>query len=239
MRPLLQGDLPVLLLGETGVGKEQIAHILHASSPRAAGPFVAVNCAAIPADLLESEMFGIARGVASGVSERLGKFQLAQGGTLFLDEIGDMPLDLREAAARCRKRGAPGRQLAPDRHPIVAACNSDLLSGQAGRFRRRLLSIGGYVLRSRRCAAPRGHPALVEAFLQRFSRNRKAVRGVTVKAMKRPSTTAGQRARAGHGCAVWRTSAPARSDRFRDALGHLSAAPARPVLTLRSGTSRC
>jgi transcriptional regulator with PAS, ATPase and Fis domain len=91
VRPLLQGDAPALLLGETGVGKELLAHILHASSKRRAGPFVAVNCAAIPADLLEAEMFGIARGVATGVTERPGKFQLAEKGTLFLDEIGEMP----------------------------------------------------------------------------------------------------------------------------------------------------
>src|SRR4029077_8515689 len=91
VRPLLQGDAPALLLGETGVGKEQLAHILHSSSKRRSGPFVAVNCAAIPADLLEAEMFGIARGVATGVTERPGKFQLAEKGTLFLDEIGEMP----------------------------------------------------------------------------------------------------------------------------------------------------
>ncbi|HVQ31917.1 MAG TPA: FHA domain-containing protein, partial [Vicinamibacteria bacterium] len=84
MQPLFAGDLPVLLLGETGVGKEGLARILHLSSPRRGGPFVAINCAAIPADLLEAELFGIGKGIATGVVERKGKFQLAEGGTLFL-----------------------------------------------------------------------------------------------------------------------------------------------------------
>src|SRR4030095_10724112 len=97
MQSLVQGDLPVLLLGETGVGKEFLARILHASSRRRGGPFVAVNCAAIPEDLLEAEMFGIVKGADTGVAERAGRFQLAQGGTLFLDEIGDMPMPLQRS----------------------------------------------------------------------------------------------------------------------------------------------
>src|SRR5262249_24658436 len=100
MRAFVDADVPVLLLGETGVGKEQLARMLHLSSLRADAPFVAVNCAAIPADLLESEMFGIARGVATGVAERRGNFQLAEGGTLFLDEIGEMPLVLQAKLLR-------------------------------------------------------------------------------------------------------------------------------------------
>ena len=100
MHPLFAGDLPVLLLGETGVGKEGLAHILHLSSTRRRGAFVAINCAAIPADLLEAEMFGIGKGSATGVVQRKGKFQLAEGGTLFLDEIGDMPLPLQAKLLR-------------------------------------------------------------------------------------------------------------------------------------------
>src|SRR5437867_4916580 len=105
LRALVQGDVPVLLLGETGVGKEQLAHALHSSSARRDGPFVAVNCAAIPAELLEAEMFGIAKGVATGVNERPGRFQLANGGTLFLDEIGDMPLALQAKLLRALQGG--------------------------------------------------------------------------------------------------------------------------------------
>jgi transcriptional regulator with PAS, ATPase and Fis domain len=135
-------DLPVLLLGETGVGKEQLAHVLHASSARGRGPFVAVNCAAIPADLLEAEMFGIGRGVATGVTERAGKFQLAHRGTLFLDEIGDMAPVLQAKLLRALQ----GREVQPVGGATVAvdvrvitATNSDLdLDIEAGRFRRDL-----------------------------------------------------------------------------------------------------
>ncbi|MFN3984095.1 MAG: sigma-54 interaction domain-containing protein [Rhodocyclaceae bacterium] len=90
-------DAPVLLLGETGTGKELIAQAIHAASPRAGKPFIAVNVAAIPENLLETEFFGAAPGAYTGADRkgRLGKFQLADGGTLFLDEIGDMPPGLQ------------------------------------------------------------------------------------------------------------------------------------------------
>ena len=100
LRQLLRGDIPVLITGETGVGKEHVAETLHASSTRREGPFVAVNCAAIPSELLEAELFGIESGVATGVSARKGKFQLARGGVLFLDEIGDMSLELQAKLLR-------------------------------------------------------------------------------------------------------------------------------------------
>jgi Nif-specific regulatory protein len=83
-------DVNVLITGESGTGKELIAKTLHYNSPRAAGPLVSVNCAALPEALLESELFGIEKGVATGVERRPGKFELADGGTIFLDEIGDM-----------------------------------------------------------------------------------------------------------------------------------------------------
>jgi len=191
MRPLVQGDLPVLVVGETGVGKELIAHILHASSSRAKGPFVAVNCAAIPAELLEAEMFGIGKGVATGVLERAGKFQLAHGGTLFLDEIGDMSQDLQAKLLRAlqEKEIQPvgSAPLSVDIR-VVAATNTDLLRRiEEGRFRRDLYyRLAGYVLhvpplRERR----EDVAALVEAFLREFSREAgKPIQGITLKALR-------------------------------------------------------
>jgi transcriptional regulator with PAS, ATPase and Fis domain len=95
-------DSPVLLLGETGTGKELLAHAIHSASPRAHKPFVSINSAAIPETLLEAEFFGTAPGAFTGADRkgRPGKLQIAQGGTLFLDEIGDMPLMLQSKLLR-------------------------------------------------------------------------------------------------------------------------------------------
>src|SRR5262249_2565155 len=92
--------ISVLVTGESGTGKELVARMIHAKSERAEKPFVAINCAALPESLLESRLFGIERGVATGVEARAGKFEAAQGGTLFLDEIGDMPLTLQSKLLR-------------------------------------------------------------------------------------------------------------------------------------------
>jgi transcriptional regulator with PAS, ATPase and Fis domain len=192
MLPLIDGDIPVLILGETGVGKEHLARTLHDSSARRRGPFVAINCAAIPADLLESELFGIGKGVATGVAERAGKFQLAEAGTLFLDEIGDMPLDLQAKLLRALQE----REVQPVGSPrpirvdirVVAATNSDLLERvNAGRFRRDLYyRVAGYALQVPALRERRDDiPALVETFLQRFARETgKPIRGITVKALR-------------------------------------------------------
>jgi Nif-specific regulatory protein len=93
-------DVNVLVTGESGTGKELIARTLHYNSPRAEGPFVALNCAALPDTLLESELFGIEKGVATGVEKRAGKFELAHGGTIFLDEIADMSLSTQAKILR-------------------------------------------------------------------------------------------------------------------------------------------
>jgi transcriptional regulator with PAS, ATPase and Fis domain len=106
-RRAAQSGSPVLLLGETGTGKELLAHAIHASSPRAKGPLISVNIAAVPETLLEAEFFGVAPGAYTGADRkgREGKFRLADGGTLFLDEIGDMPPGLQAKLLRALQEG--------------------------------------------------------------------------------------------------------------------------------------
>jgi DNA-binding NtrC family response regulator len=135
-----RGEVGLLIGGESGTGKEVLARYVHAASPRAAGPFVALNCAALPRDLLEAELFGIERGVATGVEARPGKFELAHGGTLFLDEIGDMALDTQARILRVLQErevyriGGQAPRKAAVR--VVAATNRDVPRLLAeGRFR--------------------------------------------------------------------------------------------------------
>jgi len=191
MRALLAGEGPVLLLGETGVGKELVAQALHASSPRRSGPFVAINCAAIPAELMEAEMFGIGKGVATGVNERPGKFQLAKGGTLFLDEIGEMPLVLQTKLLRALQ----GKEIQPVGGPpvrvdirVIAATNSDIdRRMEQGQFRRDLYyRVAGFVLRVPPLRERREDiPRLVQAFLGAFSHEAsKTVSAITPEALR-------------------------------------------------------
>ena len=100
-------DFAVLLTGETGTGKEVFARAIHNNSPRSDKPMVSINCAAIPSELLESELFGYAEGAFTGAKKggKKGKFQMANGGTLFLDEIGDMPLHMQAKILRVLQEG--------------------------------------------------------------------------------------------------------------------------------------
>ena len=170
--------VPVLLLGESGTGKEALARALHVLGPRAARPFVAINCAAIPENLLESELFGHERGAFTGaVRQTPGKFEVASGGTLFLDEIGEMPVPLQAKLLRVLQdqviERVGGRAPIQVDVRVVSATNQplDALSAE-GRFRGALL----YRLNSVTVRIPplreRGADALLLAryFLARFGR---------------------------------------------------------------------
>jgi two-component system C4-dicarboxylate transport response regulator DctD len=141
VRSLLSAPLDVLISGETGAGKEVVAHALHACGPRSLKPFVAINCAAIPADIVESELFGHEIGAFTGANNvRIGKFEFANGGTLFLDEIESMPLSaqsklLRALQERSVERVGGNRSIRIDIR-VISATKTDLRkASEAGRFR--------------------------------------------------------------------------------------------------------
>ncbi len=138
---LMQTDLTVMISGESGTGKELVARALHDYGKRKAGPFVAINMAAIPRDLIESELFGHEKGAFTGANARsVGRFEQAEGGTLFLDEIGDMPMEAQTRLLRVLQQGeyttVGGRTPIKTNVRIVAATNKDLRYAiQQGSFR--------------------------------------------------------------------------------------------------------
>ncbi len=138
-------EVTVLVRGETGTGKELVAHALHALSPRKDGPFRAINCAALPPHLLESELFGHAKGAFTGaIKDTPGHFQLAHGGTLFLDEVGELPLELQAKLLRMLETRAVvpvgAREPIPVDVRIVSATHRALRAEvEAGRFRADLM----------------------------------------------------------------------------------------------------
>jgi transcriptional regulator with PAS, ATPase and Fis domain len=174
-RRAAQSSSPVLLLGETGTGKELLAHAIHAASSRAAGPLVSVNIAAVPDTLLEAEFFGVAPGAFTGADRkgRVGKFKLADGGTLFLDEIGDMPPSLQPKLLRALQEGEieplGSNKVIPFDARVIAATSRDLQAlVREGKFREDLyyrlnvLPIRVPALRERRADIP----ALVEVLAE-------------------------------------------------------------------------
>jgi two-component system nitrogen regulation response regulator NtrX len=184
----------VLITGENGTGKELVARAMHRGSPRASGPFIEVNCAAIPSELIESELFGHMKGSFTGaISDRAGKFEQADGGTLFLDEIGDMSLAAQAKVLRVLEdneitRIGGSKRIAVDVR-VLAATNKDLTAEiSGGRFREDLfyrlnvVPIMVPALRERRDDIP----LLIHHFLNRLSeREGMAPRGITPDAIAR------------------------------------------------------
>jgi Nif-specific regulatory protein len=187
---ILHRDSTVLVLGESGTGKEVLARTIHYNGPRAERPFVALNCAALPESLIESELFGIEAGVATGVQKRLGRFEQAADGTLFLDEIGELPLPiqaklLRVLEERTFERVGGQRSLRVEAR-IITATNRDLLAEvQQRRFREDLyyrlaiIPIALPPLRKRK----EDIPALVEHFLRRHGNETLRVTPATMEAL--------------------------------------------------------
>ncbi|WP_230976334.1 sigma-54-dependent Fis family transcriptional regulator [Pseudothauera nasutitermitis] len=185
-------SVSVLLLGETGVGKERFARALHEMSPRRDAPFVAVNCAALPDELIESELFGVERGAFTGAhASRAGKFERADGGTLFLDEIGELPLAAQAKLLRVLQEGEIERL--GDDHTrkvnvrLVAATNVDLRTAvAAGSFRKDLfyrLNVYPITIPPLRERAA-DIPPLAEAMMERFQTlHDKRIAGITDRAM--------------------------------------------------------
>jgi len=191
VRRVAPSEATVLIRGESGTGKELIAKAIHFASPRASGPLVKVNCAALPETLLESELFGHEKGAFTGaVTSRQGRFELANGGTLFLDEIGDLPLHLQakllrvlqereyEKVGSSRPVKVDVRILAASHRPLEALIKAGQLREDLY-YRLNVVTILIPPLRERRSDLS----LLIDHFLRRFAeKNGKTIRGVTHEA---------------------------------------------------------
>jgi transcriptional regulator with PAS, ATPase and Fis domain len=192
-KKVLDTDTTVLLLGETGTGKELFARLIHDNGPRRAAKFVAQNCGALPESLLESELFGHARGAFTGaIAERKGLFEEADGGTIFLDEVGEMSAGMQLRLLRVlqegeiRRVGAAGTRKVAVR--VLAATNADLEADvETGRFRKDLyyrLSVFPIRLPPLR-ERPADIPTLAEHFLRVYrQRTRRAVPAISPEALR-------------------------------------------------------
>ena len=179
-------DVPVLVTGESGTGKEMVARAIHQAGPRAKKPFVGVNCAAIPANLLESELFGSVRGAFTGADrDRSGLFQEANGGTLLLDEIGEMPLKMQSGILRALQekcvRPVGGTKEESVDVRVVAATNRDLMQMVAARtfredlyYRLHVVEVHVPPLRDRVEDIPPLIDHLLSLFAARYRRDRRA-----------------------------------------------------------------
>jgi len=195
-REVAKSSAPILITGESGTGKELLARYIHEHSPRSRGPFVAINCAALPEGLLESELFGHERGSFTGaVSQKKGKFELAHGGTILLDEISEMPLALQAKLLRVLQEGEIDRvgglkPIPVDVRPI-ATSNQDLSERiRQGKFREDLYFRLNVVhlklppLRERE----EDIPLLAEYFLEKYARlNGKPVKEFSPEALEKLS----------------------------------------------------
>ena len=182
----------VLIFGETGTGKELVARAVHEASPRRNLPFVAVNCAALPESLLESELFGHEKGSFTGAAgQRKGRFELANLGTIFLDEIGEIPLSMQAKLLRVlqerRFERVGGTQTVESDVRVVAATNKDLLKlAKEGKFREDLyyrLNVVKIDL-PRLCERAEDIPLLAQHFVQKFSRPSAAAKTISPEAME-------------------------------------------------------
>ncbi len=193
LRQIAPTSATVLITGESGTGKELVAKALHVNSPRKAKPFVALNCAELAENVLESELFGHVKGAFTGADrDRIGRFQYANGGTLFLDEIGDIPISIQVKLLRVLESGEVIR--VGSNEPVkvnvrlISATNRDLAEAIAsGQFRQdlyhrlKVVSVKLPPLRSRR----EDIPLLIDYFLKEFSASHgKAIRGISPSARK-------------------------------------------------------